>query len=85
MSSKKRSSISKDKFSPGKGLLVFVLFLELFIGIDKQGWGVKTKILAKISHSAITISKNYENLCYISLLILFMYANQTYLCLSKNE
>lgn len=81
MSSKKRSSFSKD----GIGLFVLVLSLELFIGINMQGCGVKTKTLAKISHSAITISKNYENLYCISLLILFMYASQTYLRLSNND
>jgi hypothetical protein len=81
MSSKKRSSFSKD----GIGLFVLVLSLKLFVGINMQGCGVKTKTLAKISHSAITISKNYENLCCISLLILFMYASQTYSRLSDSD
>ena len=79
MRSKKRSSFIKDKLSQGIGLFVLVLSLELelFIGIDIQGWGVKTKTLAKISQSAITISKNYENLYRNILLVLFMYACQT--------
>ena len=87
MRSKKRSSFIKDKLSQGIGLFVLVLSLELelFIGIDIQGWGVKTKTLAKISQSAIIISKNYENLYCISLLILFMYESQTYSHLSNNE
>jgi len=85
MRSKKRSSFIKDELSQGIGLLVLVLSLELFIGIGIQGWGVKTKTLAEISHSAITISKIYENLCCISLLILYMYASQTYSRLSNNE
>ena len=81
MSSKKRSSFNKN----GTGLFVLVLSLELFIGIDVQGWGVKTKTLAKISHSAITISKNYENLYCISLLILFIYYSQTLFLLNNNK
>jgi len=73
MSLKKRSSFNKN----GIGLFVLVLSLGLFIGIDVQGWGLKTKTLAEISHSAITISKNYESLCCIILMVLFINPCQT--------
>ena len=85
MNSKKRSSVSKDEFSLWIGLFVLVLSLELFIGIDIKGWGVKTKTLDEISQSAITISKNYESLLCIVLLILFIHANQTLFHLNSNK
>ncbi len=85
MNSKKRCPLSKDELSLRIGLFVLVLSLELFIGIDTQGCGLKMKTFAKISHSAITISKNYENYCCISLLILFMYASQTLFFLNNNK
>ena len=81
MSSKKRSSFNKN----GTGLFVLVLSLGLFSGIDVKGWGLKTKTLTEISHSAITISKNYESLCCISLLILFIYSSQTLFLLNNNK
>ncbi len=81
MNSKKRSSFNKN----GTGLFVLVLSLGLFSGIDVKGWGLKTKTLAEISHSAITISKNYESLCCISLLILFIYSSQTLFVLNSNK
>ncbi len=85
MGLEKRSFISEDWLSLWIGLFVFVFSLELFIGIDIQGWGVKSKTLVEISQSGITISKNYESLCFISLLILFMYASQTLFLLNSNK
>ena len=81
MSLKKRSSFNKN----GIGLFVLVLSLGLFIGIDVQGWGLKTTTLAEISRFAITISKNYESLCCISLLILFIYSSQTLFLLNNSK
>lgn len=85
MNSKRRSSFSIDEFSPWIGLFVLILSLELFIGIDIKGWGVKTKTFDEISQSVITISKNYENLLSIVLLILFIHANQTLFLLNSNK
>ncbi len=81
MSSKKRSSFNKN----GTGLFVLVLSLELFSEIDVQGWGLKTKVLANISHTAITLSNNYESLCYVNLLILFIYSSQTLSMLNNSK
>ena len=81
MNSKKRSSFNKN----GKGLFVLVMSLGLFIGIDEQGWELKTKTLAKISRSAITISKNYDSLCRIILLFQFIYACQTLLHFNNKQ
>lgn len=84
MNSKKRSPVSKDEFSLWIGLFVLVLSLRLFIGIEVQGWGLKTTTLAEISRFAITISKNYESLCCIILMVLFINLCQT-LFLFKNK
>ena len=81
MSLKKRSSFNKN----GIGLFVLVLSLGLFIGIDVQGWGLKTTTSAEIFRFAITFSKNYESLCCISLLILFIYSSQTLFVLNSNK
>ena len=81
MSSKKRSSFNKN----GTGLFVLVLSLGLFSRIDVKGWGLKTKTLTEISNSEITISKNYESLCSISLLILFIYSSQTLFLLNNSK
>lgn len=81
MSLKKRSSFNKN----GIGLLVLVLSLGLFIGIDVQGWGLKTTTLAEIPRFAITISKNYESFCYIILLVLFIYPCQTLFLINNKQ
>jgi len=85
MSSKKRSSVSKDKLSLRMGLFVLVLFLELFIGIDTEGWGVKTNTFAEISRSAITISNNYECLCHLIFMSPIMYARQALFLLNNGN
>ena len=76
MSSKKRSSVSKEELSLRMGLSVLVLSLVLFIGIDTKGWGSKAKTFVETSLCAITISKNYENLYCFIFFILLIYANQ---------
>jgi hypothetical protein len=85
MNSKKRSYVSKDEFLLWIGLFVLVLSSKLFVEIDLQGRGVKTKSLVENSQSGITTSKNYKSLCCISLLIQFMFACQTLFLLNNNK
>ena len=64
---------SEDWWAVWVGLLVFVLSLGVFVGIDVLGWAVKTSIWKNLSGSVAPISANFKGLSgFASLLFTYL-------------
>lgn len=85
MDSGKRSFISEDWLSLWIGLVEFVLCSGLIIGFDTMCRGDKTKSLAVIFHSKLTISDNNDKMCSSALLALFKYSGQSFFSIKGNK
>lgn len=64
---------SEDWWAVWVGLLIFVLSLGVFVGIDVLGWAVKTSMWKNLSGSVAPISANFKGLSgFVSLLFTYL-------------
>jgi uncharacterized membrane protein YadS len=56
----KGKGISEDWLSLWLGLVIFILSLGVFAGVDILGWGTKTSTWTNLSNALAPVSKHYE-------------------------
>jgi uncharacterized membrane protein YadS len=56
----KRKGISEDWLSLWLGLVIFILSLGVFAGVDILGWGTKTSTWTDLSKTLAPVSKHFE-------------------------
>ena len=57
-----KKGISEDWLSLWMGLLIFVLGLGVFVGIDLLGWGIKTSVWTDVTKALSPVSGTYKGM-----------------------
>ncbi len=65
-----KKGISEDWLSLWMGLVIFVLGLGVFIGVDILGWGIKTNVWTDLTKALGTVSPNVKGVPGITALLL---------------